>query len=91
MASHRVHPQFLANVSRRFATPVAASLAAGLILIALTWIYLLTASVQNVFNQALHAHCERRTTAAAAAAPILLLWGCGAGTSGGGASGWRLG
>ncbi len=50
MASHRVLPEFLANVSRRFATPAAASLVVGLTLTGLTWLYLLTSSVQNVFN-----------------------------------------
>jgi amino acid transporter len=50
MASHRVLPPALANVSPRLATPVAASLACGLILIALTWLYLLTSSVQNAFT-----------------------------------------
>jgi amino acid transporter len=50
MASHRVLPGFLANVNRRFATPAAASLTVGLTLIGLTWLYLLTTSVQNAFN-----------------------------------------
>jgi amino acid transporter len=50
MASHRVLPPFLANVSPRFATPVAASLICGLILIVLTWLYLLTSSVANAFT-----------------------------------------
>ena len=51
MASHRVLPEFLANVSRRFATPVAASVVVGLILIVVTWLYLLTSSVANAFTQ----------------------------------------
>jgi amino acid transporter len=50
MASYRALPEFLANVSRRFATPVAASVIVGVLLIALTWIYLLATSVQNAFN-----------------------------------------
>jgi len=43
-------PQFLANVSRRFATPVAASILVGLLIIGLTWVYLLATSVQNAFT-----------------------------------------
>ena len=50
MASYRTLPEFLANVSRRFATPVAASIVVGILLIALTWVYLLATSVQNAFN-----------------------------------------
>jgi amino acid transporter len=50
MASYRVLPEFLANVSRRFSTPVAASVLVGLLIIALTWVYLLTTSVQNAFD-----------------------------------------
>jgi amino acid transporter len=50
MASYRALPEFLANVSRRFATPVAASVIVGILLIALTWVYLLATSVQNAFN-----------------------------------------
>jgi amino acid transporter len=50
MASHRVLPPFLANVSRRFATPVAASVAVGVVLIAVTWLYLLTTSVAGAFD-----------------------------------------
>jgi hypothetical protein len=36
-------------VSRRFHTPVAASIIAGVLLIGLTWVYLLATSVQNAF------------------------------------------
>ena len=43
---YRVLPEFLANVSRRFSTPVAASI----LIVGLTWVYLLTTSVQNAFN-----------------------------------------
>jgi amino acid transporter len=50
MASYRVLPGFLSNVSRRYRTPVAASIAVGVLLIALTWVYLLATSVQNAFN-----------------------------------------
>jgi amino acid transporter len=50
MASYRVLPEFLSNVSRRYATPVAASVIVGLLLIAITAVYLLTTSVQNAFN-----------------------------------------
>jgi amino acid transporter len=50
MASYRTLPEFLANVSRRFATPVAASILVGLLILGLTWIYLLTTSVENAFN-----------------------------------------
>jgi amino acid transporter len=50
MASYRALPEFLANVSRRFHTPVAASIIVGILLIALTWVYLLATTVQNAFN-----------------------------------------
>ena len=50
MASYRTLPEFLANVSRRFATPVAASILVGLLILGLSWVYLLTTSVQNAFN-----------------------------------------
>jgi len=50
MASYRVLPEFLANVSRRFATPVAASIIVGVLIVGLTWVYLLTTSVQNAFD-----------------------------------------
>src|SRR5215467_610128 len=50
MASYRALPGFLSNVSRRFSTPVAASIVVGILLIALTWVYLLATSVQNAFN-----------------------------------------
>jgi len=36
-------------VSRRFSTPAAASVIVGLLLIGLTWVYLLATSVQNAF------------------------------------------
>ena len=50
MASYRALPGRLANVSARFATPVSASLLTGLLIIALTWVYLLAASVQGAFT-----------------------------------------
>ncbi|HXW47225.1 MAG TPA: APC family permease [Streptosporangiaceae bacterium] len=50
MASYRVLPEFLANVSRRFYTPVWASILVGFLIIALTWVYLLTTSVQSAFD-----------------------------------------
>src|SRR5205085_5018957 len=45
MASYRVLPGFLADVSPRFRTPVAASVLVGFLLIVLTWVYLLSTSV----------------------------------------------
>jgi amino acid transporter len=50
MASYRALPEFLASVSRRFHTPVAASIIVGILLIALTWVYLLATTVRNAFN-----------------------------------------
>jgi len=54
MASHRVLPALFANVSPRFSTPVGATLIAGLVLIALAWMYLLTTSVQNAFSDVIN-------------------------------------
>ncbi len=51
MACYRALPGFLSNVSPRFHTPAAASILVGLLLIALTWVYLLAASVQTAFSQ----------------------------------------
>jgi amino acid transporter len=51
MARERVLPPVLARVNQRFATPVVASVVIGVILIAATWVYLLSTSVANVFNQ----------------------------------------
>jgi amino acid transporter len=51
MASHRVLPSFLSSVSPRFATPAIASVVVGITLIAVTWVYLLSGSVANVFTQ----------------------------------------
>jgi amino acid transporter len=50
MASYRVLPEFLSNVSRRFATPVAASLIVGILLVALNAVYFLATSVQGAFT-----------------------------------------
>jgi amino acid transporter len=50
MANHRVLPPFLGNVNRRFATPAAASLVFGVILLGITWAYLLATSLANAFN-----------------------------------------
>jgi amino acid transporter len=50
MASYRALPGVLSNVSRRFATPVAASVVVGVLIIAFSTIYyLVTSSVQNAF------------------------------------------
>jgi amino acid transporter len=37
-------------VNRRFATPAAASVLFGLLVVALAWVYLLATTVQNAFN-----------------------------------------
>jgi amino acid transporter len=50
MASYRALPEPLANVSRRFSTPVTASVVVGLLIIALSVIYILATSVQSVFS-----------------------------------------
>ena len=50
MARYRALPEFLANVPRRFATPAAASLVFGVVVIALAWVYLLATSVENAFT-----------------------------------------
>ncbi|HXW88683.1 MAG TPA: APC family permease [Streptosporangiaceae bacterium] len=50
MASYRTLPPFLAGVSRRWSTPVAASIVAGLLIILLSAIYFLVTSVQNAFS-----------------------------------------
>jgi amino acid transporter len=51
MASHRVLPAILGNVSTRFATPAIASIVTGVVLIAVTWVYLLSSSLANAFTQ----------------------------------------
>ncbi len=50
MASYRVLPEFLSNVSRRFATPVAASVIVGLLIVILSAFYYIVASVQGAFT-----------------------------------------
>jgi amino acid transporter len=50
MATYRALPGFLAGVSRRFSTPVAASIVVGVLLAALTAVYLLATSVQTAFD-----------------------------------------
>jgi amino acid transporter len=50
MASYRALPEPLANVSRRFSTPVTASVVVGLLIIILSVVYLEATSVQNAFN-----------------------------------------
>jgi amino acid transporter len=54
MANRQVLPAFLGSVSPRFSTPVAATVVAGLVLIVLTWVNLLTTSVQNAFGDVLN-------------------------------------
>ena len=49
MASYRALPEFLANVSRRLATPVAASVF-GAVIVARSTIFYLATSVQNAFG-----------------------------------------
>jgi amino acid transporter len=49
MASYRVLPEFLGTVSRRYATPVAASVVVGLLIVGLSVVYYLATSVQNAF------------------------------------------
>ena len=49
MASYRVLPEFLGTVSRRYATPVAASIVVGLLIVGLSAVYFLATSVQNAF------------------------------------------
>ncbi len=51
MASHRVLPPILGNVSPRFATPAIASVVVGVTLVVVTWIYLLSGSIANAFTQ----------------------------------------
>ncbi len=54
IASYRALPGMLANISARFRTPAVATVIAGLVLLALSWIYLLTTSVQNAFTYVLN-------------------------------------
>jgi amino acid transporter len=50
MASYRALPGRLANVSARCGTPVSASVLTGVLVIAVTWVYLLAGSVQAAFT-----------------------------------------
>jgi amino acid transporter len=50
MASHRALPPVLGQVSRRYSTPAIGSIIIGVILIAVTWFYLLSDSIANVFS-----------------------------------------
>jgi amino acid transporter len=50
MASHRVLPPILGNVSRRYATPVIGTIIIAVILIAATCAYLLSSSIATVFS-----------------------------------------
>jgi amino acid transporter len=50
MASHRVLPPILGQVSRRYATPAIGSMIIGVILVAATWAELLSTSIANVFS-----------------------------------------
>jgi amino acid transporter len=50
MASHRVLPAILGNVNIRFATPAVASIVIGLILVGVTWAYLLSSSIATAFT-----------------------------------------
>jgi amino acid transporter len=50
MAGQRTLPAFLGTVSRRFATPVWASVVVGVFVIGITWVYLLVTSIQNAFT-----------------------------------------
>jgi amino acid transporter len=54
IASYRALPSSLANVSRRFKTPVVATIIAAVLLLVLGWVYLLTTSVQNAFGYVLN-------------------------------------
>jgi amino acid transporter len=50
MATRRVLPAIMGNVSSRFSTPAIASVVMGVLLIAITWVYLLSTSVANLFT-----------------------------------------
>jgi amino acid transporter len=49
MASYRTLPPFLANISRRYQTPAAASVIAGVLIVVLSAVYFLVTSVENAF------------------------------------------
>jgi amino acid transporter len=50
MATRRVLPAVLGKVNSRFSTPAIASIIMGVLLIAITWVYLLSTSVANLFT-----------------------------------------
>jgi len=50
MASYRVLPGFLGQVSRRWSTPVTASIIVGLLIVVLSAVYFLATSVQGAFG-----------------------------------------
>jgi amino acid transporter len=50
MATYRALPGFLAGVSRRYSTPVASSVVVGVLIAAISVVYILAASVQTAFN-----------------------------------------
>jgi len=50
MATRRVLPVVLGRVNGRFSTPAIASIVMGVLLIAITWVYLLSTSVANLFS-----------------------------------------
>jgi amino acid transporter len=50
MAIYRALPRVLSNINRRFSTPVWASVVVGVLIIALTWVYLLATTVQGAFD-----------------------------------------
>jgi amino acid transporter len=50
MAKRRVLPLSLGVINRRFSTPAIASIVIGLLVVILTWIYLLATSVENAFD-----------------------------------------
>ena len=54
MASYRALPEFLSNVSRRFATPVAASVIVGLLIMVLSTTYFLATTVQTAFGDVIN-------------------------------------
>jgi amino acid transporter len=51
MARRRALPPLLAAIHPRFSTPAVATLIIGAILVAVTWVYLLSTSVANAFTQ----------------------------------------
>jgi amino acid transporter len=51
MASHRLLPSVLGNISPRFKTPAAGSILTGLTLIVIVWAYLLSSSMASAFTQ----------------------------------------